>query len=144
MFNFQPVGWTFSIRRDSLLRAAIVLACVHASIAFAQDGKEARKNEAKAPADHVIYQTSKAGAFFVEKALMDRYQDLVRRLDVLRGEINHAKIEPKDAKTEVERLAKKLSELRERLEAAKVYVGAVGSIPRPLTKDSRFRRRTSC
>lgn len=81
----------------------------------------------QAPGDARIFEKDLAGAYFVARPLMDRYDALRSRISGLRSEIARGQIDGETARTEVETLQKELTALTNEIQRSKLYVpGASG------------------
>src|SRR5207253_194241 len=76
----------------------------------------------RAPADYVIFDTDKAGAYFVAKPLKDKYDTLRQRAAALRTDISEARIDAADARSQVDSLQKELDTLLKKIDEAKLYI----------------------
>jgi hypothetical protein len=108
------------------------------AIALSLTTRSAVPDEAKepprAPADHVIFDTDRAGAYFIARPLKEEYDALLKRLATLREALAQARIDSTTAHREIDVLQEKLGELRGRIDATRLYIAGAPVHTRSETK----------
>ena len=91
--------------------------------ARAADGQEVKKkDQPRAPADYVIVDEDRVGAYFVARPLKERYDALLKQVAGLKAEIADAKIDAAKARREVARLGDELESLRREIDRTRLYI----------------------
>ncbi|WP_165220059.1 hypothetical protein [Aquisphaera insulae] len=88
----------------------------------AQADDDEPKPRPKAPGDAQIVGSDRAGAYFVSKALKERYDQVVGQIEGLRQDIVATRISAAEGRSRVEELSTKLRELRSEIEKSRVYI----------------------
>src|SRR5690349_20744586 len=76
----------------------------------------------RAPGDYRIFEKDMAGAYFIARPLMEKYEALRKRVAGLRAEIDGARIDSVRAHAEVAALQAELNGLLQTIDHAKLYV----------------------
>ena len=107
------------------MRHAFGLALVLVLIARAADGQDAKKKDTpRAPADYVIVEHDRVGAYFVARPLKEKYDALLKRLAALKDDIAEARIDSARARAETEAIGNDLATLRAEIDRTKLYFAA--------------------
>jgi hypothetical protein len=103
------------------LTLTLVLA---AGLAPASGDEPKSKKDARpqAPGDYRIFEQDMAGAYFIARPLMEKYNALRTRVAGLRTEIDGARIDPARARAEVAALQEELNALLQTIDHAKLYI----------------------
>jgi hypothetical protein len=101
---------------------ALVLTILCLLPASMLDADDAKKSPPRAPADFVLLEANRTGAFFIARPLRERYDALLQQLATLRTEIAEARIDSAEARRRVERLQADLDALRKQIDAGKLYI----------------------
>lgn len=128
---------TRTLARSRLLLAVLVVPLLASANAPAAD-TEAKTAPAVAPADYDLFESDRAGAFFVPKTLKTRYDALLERLAALRERIDQAKIGGADARKEVEALQAELAALRTDIDKVKLYIPGAAVHTESISDDIPF------
>jgi hypothetical protein len=83
---------------------------------------DAKKSPTRAPADFVLLEANRTGAFFIARPLREKYDALLHQLASLRTEIAEARIDSAEARRRVERLQSDLDALRKQIDAGKIHI----------------------
>jgi hypothetical protein len=90
--------------------------------ARAQEPKQRKPARPVAPGDARIFQSDLAGAYYVARPLMEKYETLKKRVAELRADIDGARIDSTRARADVAALQAELSELLKTIDQAKYYI----------------------
>jgi hypothetical protein len=103
------------------LTLTLVLA---AGLAPASGDEPKSKKDARpqAPGDYRIFEQDMAGAYFIARPLMEKYNALLKRVAGLRVEIDGARIDSARARAEVAALQAELNGLLQTIDRAKLYI----------------------
>jgi hypothetical protein len=95
-----------------------------AGLAPASDDEPKSKKDARpqAPGDYRIFEQDKAGAYFIARPLMEKYDALRMRVAGLRAEIDGGRIDSVRARAEVAALQAELNGLLQTIDHAKLYI----------------------
>jgi hypothetical protein len=106
------------------MRHAFALVCVLAVTRPVRgaDGPPEKKDQPRAPADYVIVDEDRVGAYFVARPLKEKYDALLKRLAVLRDDIAAARIDSAKARSEIDAIAAELATLRGEIDRVKLYI----------------------
>lgn len=107
------------------MRSLPVMVLVLATGFGATRGDEPDPEKAKrqvAPGDARIFEQDLAGAYYIDRPLMEKYEALRRRVAELRADIAGARIDGDGARAEVARLQSELEELLKAIDGAKQYI----------------------
>jgi hypothetical protein len=104
--------------RRAFGRAFALFLITHA--ATAQEAKKA--DQPRAPADYVIVEHDRVGAYFVARPLKEKYDGLLKRLAALKEDIAEARIDSARARAEADAIGKDLAALRTEIDRAKLYI----------------------
>jgi hypothetical protein len=93
-------------------------------LSSALGGEEKTKDDARpqAPGDSRIFERDLAGAFFISRPLMEKYEALRSRINALRADIDEARIDGAKARDEVKALQLELSNLLQTIDQTKLYI----------------------
>jgi hypothetical protein len=83
---------------------------------------DAKKGPPRAPADFVVLEANRTGAYFIARPLREKYDALLQQIATLRTEIAEARIDSTEARSRVERLQADLDALRKQIDAGKLYI----------------------
>jgi len=103
-----------------LLALTLVLAAGF-SLASDDEPKSSKGARPQAPGDARIFEQDMAGAYFIDRPLMEKYEALRRRVAGLRADIDGARIDSARARAEVAVLQTELSALLKTIDNAKRY-----------------------
>ena len=90
--------------------------------ASADEPKSKQDSAPQAPGDYRIFEQDMAGAYFIARPLMEKYDALRKRAASLRAEIDGARIDPARARAEVSALQAELNDLLRTIDHAKLYI----------------------
>ncbi len=90
--------------------------------ASGDEPKSKQETRPQAPGDYRIFEQDMAGAYFIARPLMEKYDALRKRAASLRAEIDGARIDPGKARAEVAALQRQLSDLMRTIDNAKLYI----------------------
>jgi hypothetical protein len=88
----------------------------------AAEGQEEKKDLPRAPADYVIVERDRVGAYFVARPLKEKYDALLKRLAALKHDIAEARIDSARARAEADAIGADLAKLRAEIDRAKLYI----------------------
>ena len=90
-------------------------------------GTDVKPDEpARAPSDFVVFDSDRAGAYFVARSLKEDHDKLLDRIGSLRDDVVEARVDAATARAELAELQAKLDALRKKIEGSRVYIaGAV-------------------
>jgi hypothetical protein len=90
--------------------------------ALGDEPKSKQDKRPQAPGDYRIFEEDMAGAYFIARPLMEKYEALRKRAASLRAEIDGARIDPARARAEVSSLQSELNDLLRTINHAKLYI----------------------
>ncbi len=102
--------------------AALAFALTLAHPLRAADGPQEKKDQPRAPANYVVVDEDRAGAYFVARPLKEKYDALLKRLAALKEDIAAARIDSARARGEIDVIGVDLAALRGEIDRAKVYI----------------------
>ena len=90
--------------------------------ASGDEPKSKKETRPQAPGDYRIFEQDMAGAYFIARPLMEKYNTLRKRVAGLRADIEGARIDSASARGEVAALQEELNDLLKTIDRAKLYI----------------------